>query len=117
MWREYVRCGDRTALERHGQCLGVDTIRFSTVLTDAKLLAPCRIDQNDLVIPAREQIVYVPGFPARFDRNRCSRLLRSKQGLQCLNRHDGRSMDNLAVGHFAVRRFSRSQIECYIAHG
>lgn len=70
-----------------------------------------------MVTPRAQNVVHVPGFPARFDRDFCRLCLRAEMGLERFDGADCQTAKNLTVSDLTECDLPHSKVESYVSHG
>jgi hypothetical protein len=90
----------RVQRERHR--LGVERVVLATVLTHPNLLHPGGVQHHRPLAPARQHVVHVPPFAARFESHLRGWRLRTQHRLQIAQPTNALSIHHLALGNLAI---------------
>jgi len=111
-----VRFGYAPRLDGQGDRFGVDRIVLSPMLTNADLPDARGVEHPRPVSPHFQRVVHVPALPAGLESNHRRRRLRPQPSGQLRETSYRRSLDDLAVLHFAIRNVARAQVQSYASH-
>jgi hypothetical protein len=111
-----VRFGEASGVDRLRDGFGVNRIILSAVLTNPDPSNTRGVEHAWVVPPLRELVVHVPAFSTGLERNASGRRVRPEPRGELRQRSYRRSVDDLAVGHLAIRDVARTQIKSYATH-